>query len=786
MQLRAAAVGVVLVVALGAGGMALWQARDNAPEVTGAHMDAATVAGLGPSGIERVEGDLRPRLPPQGPDLTIRVAQIRAELESLSRDRAPRAWGLKQIELAYAFQERRIIEHTSDYAPGVAAAEAALSVFGKVRDPVEWAHARMLRAALLDPDQFAYEVSPEAARQAEADAAAALSVFTRQKYPLQYLEVRCRRWETAYSRSLETVRQSREEPTPRVVLKPVCRPLVRHNGYGDAEISEPQSARDTILSLGLLRSAPPLMGAQVGSRVGNTLAQAIAKIPDLQAKLVTFGITQSDLRSFDDLDDLELGLAVFEGRAPALSSTLAMDDLGLTPEVRRKLLALRARADAAAAMSGRSGPEWRANKTMWAAYAEIFDTIVDLPTVPPATRPSHVATIAPALIDKDRGFVGSLPARGLARLSRTPGDWPLATYQQRNGSVRIGANLEDTNVEGLRGRISGARDSVKAWMDRYRAKDFAGGIAEFRAAFEPKWSPVLREAIAKAGVAPGGRVLVLPDGAASMLPIGLLRDPRTGRALAEDYELVYAPSLDAYDRSIRRAAERRPMTLTVIDPGETVTGLASTDGEIAMVGHHFPGARHPLTANKTEILRALAQSSYWHFATHGSFDAAAPRNSWVMVGKDDFLTLGDLYAAEEPLGAPRLVVLSACETGLFDAERDPNEFIGLPTGFLQAGAAGVIASLWQVSDAATTLLMARFYDLHMQGGLAPPTALRNAQTWLKEADRATLSAYALAQQKSGVLTHDQASELLTAIAQSESARPYADPVYWGAFVYYGA
>jgi hypothetical protein len=241
MQLRAAAVGVVLVVALGAGGMAFWQARDNAPDVTRAHMDAATVVGLGASGIERVEGDLRPRLPPQGPDLTKRVEQIRAELASLSRERESKAWGLKQIELAYAFQERRNIEHVNEYAPGVAAAEAALSLFTKEGDPIEWAHARMLRAALLDPDQYAYEVSPEAARQAEVDAASALSVFTRENYPLQYLEVRCRRWETAYSRSLETVRQSRDEPTSRVVLKPVCRPLVRYNGYGDAEISEPQS-----------------------------------------------------------------------------------------------------------------------------------------------------------------------------------------------------------------------------------------------------------------------------------------------------------------------------------------------------------------------------------------------------------------------------------------------------------------------------------------------------------------------------------------------------------------
>jgi len=358
--------------------------------------------------------------------------------------------------------------------------------------------------------------------------------------------------------------------------------------------------------------------------------------------------------------------------------------------------------------------------------------------------------------------------------------------QHHTASVRIGANVADTSVEGLRGKVSGARDSVKAWMARYRATDFAGGIAEFRAAFEPKWSPVLREAIAKAGVAPGGRVLVLPDGAASMLPIGLLRDTRTGHTLAEDYELVYAPSLAAYDKSMQRAAAQRAPALTVIDPGAAVTGLVSTASEIAMVGRRFPKTNHPLTADKGEILKALAQANYWHFATHGAFDSESPRMSWVMIGKDAFLTLGDLYATEQPLGAPRLVVLSACETGLFDAERDPNEFIGLPTGFLQAGAAGVVASLWQVSDVATTLLMARLYEAHLGQGLSPPSALRTAQIWLKSSDKAALSAYVAHQQKDGALTASQAQQLTSDIAAAPGTLPFADPVYWGAFVYYGA
>ena len=43
------------------------------------------------------------------------------------------------------------------------------------------------------------------------------------------------------------------------------------------------------------------------------------------------------------------------------------------------------------------------------------------------------------------------------------------------------------------------------------------------------------------------------------------------------------------------------------------------------------------------------------------------------------------------------------------------------------GAAGVLGTLWPVSDAATALLMAKFYDLHLEAGLDPPTALNQAQ-----------------------------------------------------------
>src|SRR5665811_2382966 len=62
------------------------------------------------------------------------------------------------------------------------------------------------------------------------------------------------------------------------------------------------------------------------------------------------------------------------------------------------------------------------------------------------------------------------------------------------------------------------------------------------------------------------------------------------------------------------------------------------------------------------------------------------------------------------LARTRLVVASACQTGVIAGHEATDEALALSTVFLGAGAAGVIASLWSVEDYATSLLMVRFYE----------------------------------------------------------------------------
>ena len=298
----------------------------------------------------------------------------------------------------------------------------------------------------------------------------------------------------------------------------------------------------------------------------------------------------------------------------------------------------------------------------------------------------------------------------------------------------------------------------------------------------------LDQALASSGVAPGARLIWLPTGALGLLPLGLAADPQSGRRLSDSYEIVYAPSLAALALDQGRiAAPAPPPTAAVV--GDANSGLPYAAIEEAVVGAHFPGASIALDdATSQAVLAALPDKTYWHFATHGRFDWNDARNSALLLAQGQ-LTVDDLITAAESgvLSRPRLVVLSACETGLYDIGHNPEEFTGLPLAFMSLGAAGVLSTLWPVIDDATMLLVAKFYDLHRESGLDPPAALRRAQAWLRAASKDELIAFARAAAAKGNVAASKLNSLASDLdaAGGTAAAPFAHPYYWGGFVYMG-
>ena len=137
-------------------------------------------------------------------------------------------------------------------------------------------------------------------------------------------------------------------------------------------------------------------------------------------------------------------------------------------------------------------------------------------------------------------------------------------------------------------------------------------------------------------------------------------------------------------------------------------------------------------ASRSKVLsEELKQFRIVHLATHGILNTANPELSGLVFSLVDregkpargFLRLGDIYNLNLPA---ELVVLSACRTAIGPAVKSEG-LTGLTRGFMYAGAARVVASLWKVDDAATAELMKRFYTYMLDKKMPAAAALRRAQ-----------------------------------------------------------
>lgn len=284
------------------------------------------------------------------------------------------------------------------------------------------------------------------------------------------------------------------------------------------------------------------------------------------------------------------------------------------------------------------------------------------------------------------------------------------------------------------------------------------------------------------------RLVIVASGALEYVPFAALPVPGAGQAnvaLVAAHEIVTLPS--ASSLAFLRKDTRKPAAKTIAvfadpvfaadDPrvksqpapaaaGEATRGLPSDDVSTPSMEtralepfvadgvrgslERLPFSRAEALAvasqvPKTSLLEAtdfdatltlatnsrLADYRIVHFATHGFINTTRPELSGLALSlvdrdgrsRDGFLRLNTIYNLR--LSAD-LVVLSACQTAL-GKEVAGEGLVGLTRGFMHAGARRVIASLWQVSDAATAELMKQFYVGLLQRRLPPAAALRRAQ-----------------------------------------------------------
>jgi CHAT domain-containing protein/Flp pilus assembly protein TadD len=239
---------------------------------------------------------------------------------------------------------------------------------------------------------------------------------------------------------------------------------------------------------------------------------------------------------------------------------------------------------------------------------------------------------------------------------------------------------------------------------------------------------------------PGSLITIVPAGPLLNLSFAALQNER-GRYLLEDYTLHYAPAgaVLQFTEPKRRLDARTSDVLLVADPTPPV--LSRLDQPLA----RLPGARMETAAiarllsrerltqlsdkaaTESAVRSATAGRAVIHLATHaivrdddpfGSFLALAPAAG---AKGDGILTAQQIYGWD--LHAD-LVVLSACRSAGGRVTGD-----GIATfarAFIYAGAASLIASLWDVADEPTNRLLPDFYRSWL-GGQSKARALRAAQ-----------------------------------------------------------
>jgi CHAT domain-containing protein len=191
-------------------------------------------------------------------------------------------------------------------------------------------------------------------------------------------------------------------------------------------------------------------------------------------------------------------------------------------------------------------------------------------------------------------------------------------------------------------------------------------------------------------------------------------------------------------------------------------------------------------ATRSAMQALLPQHTALHFSGHGFAKLDSPLDSGLVMANDEILTLRDLLDLKLP--GIRIAILSACETGLPGTQL-PDEVISLPTGLLQAGVAGVVASLWSVADISTMMLLVRFYTLWQEENPEPAAALCLAQQWVRDTTNGEKLAYfkSLMQKSSISKIPNSTVDYLykTLILSPPGDRDFAHPFHWAAFSYVG-
>jgi hypothetical protein len=340
-------------------------------------------------------------------------------------------------------------------------------------------------------------------------------------------------------------------------------------------------------------------------------------------------------------------------------------------------------------------------RTARAAFDEVVERIQALPAYQDFRRPPELAALRAAAGPEPVVYLAATEAGGVGLVAR--------------GGGQVGFILPDLTAPAVAAR---AEEVLGI------AAGDPGGLDRFEAVVEWMWNAGMERVVEE--VVDDGAAVLVPAGRLGFLPLHAAgaRTPFGGWRYALDRVVFrYAPNLRSL--ATARAAAGVPPTpaLVVADPRDDLP--AARAEALRALEVFAPDPVSPLVgaeATPAAVRQRLPGHRTLYLACH-AVARPKPLDSALQ------LSGGEITARElltERLAGVRLAVLSSCESGRIGSEL-PDEVVALSTGLLQAGAAGVVASLWRVADQSTAVLLSRFLERWRLDGSAPAAALCQAQ-----------------------------------------------------------
>jgi CHAT domain-containing protein len=229
-------------------------------------------------------------------------------------------------------------------------------------------------------------------------------------------------------------------------------------------------------------------------------------------------------------------------------------------------------------------------------------------------------------------------------------------------------------------------------------------------------------------------LVVVPDGPLHAVPFAALVRREDRSYIIERHAIQIAPSLTVFLTATARgtAGKSGGSVLVLGNPrNDSADGvdLPEAEAEAREVASLYDGAEllTGQAATKAAFLERAGRHTIVHFAGHAIANDVRPDLSrLVLAGSDD--STRSLFARElanQPFKDTSLVVLAACRSNVGRVRRGEGVF-SLARPLLAAGVPTVIASLWDVDDRTSRLLLTEFHRALRQRG-SVTAALRAAQ-----------------------------------------------------------